>query len=109
MTVMGFPPRSRPRLAALLLLLGAGGCAGASREGAPSAAELSFRAKAVGWIGKSEQELVRALGEPNSSIVVPSGETFDEYRDAGCAITFRIDSERVVSSVVWKGDCAHSD
>jgi hypothetical protein len=105
---MSFPPRRSPRLAASLLLLGAAGCAGASRGPAASERETSYSAKAAGWIGKTEKDLVRGLGEPTSSITVPSGETFDEYRDSGCAITFRIDTKGVVESVVWKGDCSSS-
>jgi hypothetical protein len=103
---MDFPPRSRPRLASLVLLFVLGGCAGASREPGAGERETSYRVKAAGWIGKTEKELVKGLGEPNTSITVPSGETFDEYRDSGCAITFRIDPKGVVDSVVWKGDCA---
>ena len=51
--------------------------------------------------------LKRGLGEPSSSITVPSGDTFDEYRDSGCTLVFLIDSKGVVASVDWKGaDCA---
>ena len=98
---------SRPRLEVFCLLLCLGGCAGASRETGARAMETSYLEKAAAWIGKTEKELVRGLGEPNSSITVPGGDTFDEYRDSGCAITFRIDSKRVVASVDWKGaECA---
>jgi hypothetical protein len=100
---------ARPRLGVLCVLLLLGGCAAAPRETGGRAVETSYREKAASWIGKTETQLVRGLGEPSSSITVPGGDTFDEYRDAGCVITFRIDSKRVVASVDWKGaDCASS-
>jgi hypothetical protein len=106
MSFMESPSRSGRRLAAFSFLLGMGGCAGASHKAGAGERETSYRVKAAGWIGKTEKELVRGLGEPNSSITVPSGETFDEYRDSGCAITFRIDPSGVIADVLWKGDCA---
>ena len=101
------PPRTRLRLEVFCILLCLGGCAGAAPKGGVPAVETSYREKAAGWIGKTEKQLIRELGEPNNSITVPSGDTFDEYRDSGCAITFRIDPKGVVASVDWKGaDCA---
>src|ERR1039458_4791096 len=94
---------------AMLLLLGAAlcGCAGVSREGRASALETSYNEKAASWVGKTEKQLIRSLGEPTTSITVPGGDTFDEYRDAGCSIKFQIDPAGVVAGVVWKGaECA---
>ena len=92
-----------------ILLIGAWlcGCSGASRGTGASALETSYNEKAAGWVGKTEKQLIRALGEPTTSIDVPGGNTYDEYRDAGCSIKFEIDPAGVVAGVVWKGaDCA---
>ena len=94
---------------ASILLIGSWlcGCAGASREPGASALEASYNEKAASWVGKTEKQLIRALGEPTNSITVPGGDTYDEYRDAGCSIKFQIDPTGVVAGVVWKGaDCA---
>ena len=92
-----------------LLLLGVAlcGCAGAAREPGASALETSYNEKAASWVGKTEKQLIRALGEPTTSITVPGGDTYDEYRDAGCSIKFQIEPSGVVAGVVWKGvECA---
>ena len=107
MSPMDFSSRLRLRLEVVFILLGLGGCAGASREAGAGAMETAYREKAAGWIGKTEKKLMRDLGEPASSIAVPGGDTFDEYRDSGCAIMFQIDSKGIIVSVDWKGaDCA---